>query len=110
MSECAMCAELRGERDWMRAQLALLQNSLVERTLAEARPTSLPKKEPDPVAEAIRTVSGTDAALRKHLFGWVKGERAKPEGERLTDDALVARITHWQPSDEPTVPLRTANA
>lgn len=111
--DCAMCAELRRQIARLEQQVDTLTDTLRETSIARTLPPTMPKAErtPDPIAEAIRLVSGTDAALRKHLFGFVKGERAKPEGGdgKLSESELLAQITHWpSPEDEGVPSLATA--
>lgn len=107
---CAMCGELRRQIARLEAQTDALQNALIARTIPTVTTTvALPPRAPDPVADAIRVASGTDAALRKHLFTWVKAERAKPEGDRPGDDVLCDRILHWAPGAADGVPAIPAS-
>ncbi len=111
MEKCELCAERQRQITRLEAQVDTLQAALLDRSKPTA-PTALPEKAADPVAEAIRDVSGTDAMLRKHLFTWVKSERAKPVEERLSPDALADKIRHWEsPSETDGLPaMRSAQS
>lgn len=60
-------------------------------------PVLPPKAAPDPVAAAIRDVSGSNGALRTHLAHFAREERAKgtpaPEIERQVRDWSATRQT-----------------
>lgn len=109
MSDCVMCAELRRQIARLEHQVDTLTDALRETRSAPTLPTVPTPRQPDLIAEAIREVSGTDAALRKHLFSFVKRERAKPEGTegKLSDADILAQITHWPSPEDEGVPAMT---
>lgn len=89
-------AEAEAER--LRTSNATLLDALLQRK-PDQPVTPLPKRQRDPVLEAIGDVAGSNATLRKHLGVWSRQQRA----DKVPDDEIVHELLNW-PDDDRGVP------